>query len=117
TLALAGVALWFLGIAATAIRVEQIRAELSGVASEVARHGAEHGGDVGRAQRYLHLRLRRSHLRRVLSSASIRLVDEGVAPALEVRLGAEVGFALGGHPRIRIAVVRSAPVEGSVALP
>lgn len=108
--------IWSLAVIATALRVHRVHGDLANLAQEIAHHHAHEGASV-RGRHYLALRLK--HLKRPIQvrSASLRTIRRGDARLVEVRLSAVVGFALGGHPKVGIAVVRIAPVEAGVSLP
>lgn len=109
--------MWSCAVIATTIRVTQVKAALAEIAQEVAHHNAHAGGDEAAGRRYLALRVK--HLTRPLpiTSTSIGTVRHNGVHVVEVTLSAVVGFAIGGHPRVWISVVRSAPVEGRSSLP
>lgn len=95
----------------TALRVQHLRAELSRLAADVAHHNAaHHPRDDAASLRYLQTSLR-TGVGRNVRSASLRVTGVGAAVFVEVRLSAVVGLAIVGHPKIRISVVRSEPVE------
>jgi hypothetical protein len=105
------IVVWCLALVVTVIRVQQARSDLARLAADVAHHNSAHHLRAAASSReYLDLSLRSGAGRRI-RSASIRVVRHGSTVVVEVRLEAAVGFALGGHPRIGISVVRSAPVE------
>lgn len=107
---------WSLGVVVTAIRVANVRADLADVAQEIAHHNAHSGGDDVAGRRYLAQRLRHMDRASTMRSASIRTI-RGEAAAVEVSLSVVVGFAIGGHPKVRVSVTRSAPVEAASRLP
>lgn len=109
--ALIATVVWCVAIGATAIRVQQVRGDLTRLASDVAHHNAaHHPPGQATSSDYLDLSLRVG-VGREVRSASIRVVRQRSIRIVEVRVDAVVGFALGGHPTIAITVVRSAPVE------
>ena len=115
--ALAACLVWVAAIVGTAVRVQQVRTELARVAADVAHHNAAHRGKGGvAAPDYLTAWLRTGLSARV-RSATVQVRRVGGQRVVQVRIEATVGFVFGGHPQIRIAVVRSAPVEEASALP
>lgn len=108
---------WSIAVVATAVHTGSIRGDLAAIAQEIAHHVAYSGDSENSGRRYLEQRLK--HLQRPLHvrSSSIRTIRRGPTRLVEVRLAAVVGFAIGGHPKIGISVVRSAPVGPPVRLP
>lgn len=111
------VTVWSVAVVATTVHVGRVRSGLANVAQEIAHHNAHLGGDADGGRAYLSQRL--EHLGRPLKvqEASIRTVTRGNARVVEVRLSTVIGFAIGGHPRVRVSVTRSAPVEALAGLP
>lgn len=115
--ALVSSVVWCVAIAATALHVQQVRSDLGQLAADVAHHNAaHHPRRTAGSRRYLDLRLR-SGVGRQVRTSSLRVVRVGSAEMVEVRVEAAVDFALGGHPKIAVRMVRSAPVEDPTGLP
>jgi len=110
-------AVWSADVAVTAVGVSRTRDALALVAANLAHHNAAHGGDrVVDSLNYLAAIVRKQAPGPV-SSVEIRRLREGELELVEVRISAEVGVAVLGHPRIRVTVVRSEPVEDVSRLP